>query len=77
MLHLQKIIRGPLNVLADLVAVRRTMDKRAQDEHVKRALKKAMRCCVSFSWKTFDPPIKVIVDIRPPIVKGLVLALVG
>jgi hypothetical protein len=39
-LHLQKVIRGPLNVLADLVAMRRPVEKCPQDEHVQRALKK-------------------------------------
>src|SRR5947209_3562223 len=39
-LHLEKIIRGPLNMLADLVTVRRTMKKSSQDQHVKGALKK-------------------------------------
>jgi hypothetical protein len=33
-LHLQNVIRVPLNVLADLVAMRRPVDKCAQDEHV-------------------------------------------
>jgi hypothetical protein len=39
-LHLQKIIRGPLNVLADLVAMSRAIKKSSQDQHVKGALKK-------------------------------------
>jgi hypothetical protein len=38
MLHLKKVVCGPLNVLADLVAVRRSIKERSQDEHVKRAL---------------------------------------
>jgi hypothetical protein len=40
-LHLQKLVRGPLNVLADLMAMSRSIKKRPQDEHVKRALEKA------------------------------------
>lgn len=38
MLHLQEIISGSLDVLADIVPVRRAVQQRAQDEHVKRAL---------------------------------------
>src|SRR5580700_5166159 len=38
MLHLQEFIRSPLNVLPDLVTVRRSIEKRPQDEHVKRSL---------------------------------------
>ena len=37
-LHLQEFIRGPLNVLPDLVTVSRSVEKRPQDEHVKRSL---------------------------------------
>ena len=37
-LHLQEFIRSPLNVLPDLVTVRRSIEKRPQDEHVKRSL---------------------------------------
>jgi hypothetical protein len=33
-LHLQELICGPLNVLADLVAMRRPVEKCPQDEHV-------------------------------------------
>ena len=39
-LHLEKIIRGSLNMLANLVAVSRTIKKSSQDQHVKGALKK-------------------------------------
>jgi hypothetical protein len=48
-LHLEKIIRGPLNMFADLVSVRRTIKKSSQDQHVKGALKKvrALRCLFS------------------------------
>jgi hypothetical protein len=38
MLHLEKIIRGSLNMLADLVAVSRTIKKSSQYQHVKSAL---------------------------------------
>ena len=40
MLHLQEVVRRPLNVLADLVTVRRPIEKRPQDEHVQGALQK-------------------------------------
>jgi hypothetical protein len=45
-LRLEKIIRGPLNMLADLVAMSRTIKKSSQDQHVKGALKKVrvFRC---------------------------------
>jgi hypothetical protein len=39
-LHLQNIVCGPLNVLADRMAVSRSTKKRPQDELVKTALKK-------------------------------------
>ncbi len=38
MLHLQKFICGPLNVLPDLVTMSRPIEKRPQDEHVQRSL---------------------------------------
>ena len=38
MLHLKKIICGSLDVLADLMPVRRPVQKRSQDEHVQRSL---------------------------------------
>jgi hypothetical protein len=38
-LHLQKVVRGPLNVFSDLVTVSGTVKKSAQDKHVQRALK--------------------------------------
>src|SRR5258708_31710291 len=37
-LHLQEFIRGPLNVLPNLVTVGRSIEKRPQDEHVQRSL---------------------------------------
>ena len=70
MLHLQEIVRRPLNVLADLVAVSRTIKKRPQDEHVKRALQKRRCAAVSvLPWKTFDPQL-MMVDTRLSIVNG-------
>jgi hypothetical protein len=38
MLHLQEVIRVPLNMFADLVPMSRTIKKSAQDQHVKSAL---------------------------------------
>ena len=69
MLHLQKIVRGPLNVFADLVAMSGPIKKRPQDEHVQRALKKVARCCVCFAIEDIRPSMATIVDIRPSIVK--------
>ena len=37
-LHLQEFIRGPLNVLADLVTVSGSVEKCPQNKHVKRSL---------------------------------------
>jgi hypothetical protein len=41
MLHLQEIVRCPLNMFPDLMAVSRSVKERSQDEHVKRALQKS------------------------------------
>jgi hypothetical protein len=49
-LHLEKIIRGPLNILADLVAVSRTIKKSSQDQHVQGALKKVRAFRGLFSY---------------------------
>src|SRR5579863_123592 len=40
-LHLQEFIRSPLNVLPNLVTVSRSIEKRSQDEHVKRSLEES------------------------------------
>jgi hypothetical protein len=37
-LHLQKVIRRPLNMLANLVSVRRAVAERPEDEHIQRSL---------------------------------------
>jgi hypothetical protein len=69
MLHLQEIVGGPLDMLADLVAMRGAIQKGPQDEHVQRALEKS----VSFfhgRLPTLD--LKAMVDIRLWIVKGMV-----
>jgi hypothetical protein len=63
-LHLQKIACGPLNVLADLMAVSRSMKKRPQDEHVKSALKQTNT--LLFQICTEDSlPSMMRVDARP------------
>src|SRR5271163_1171128 len=69
MLHLQEIVRGPLNMLSDLVPMSSSIKKSPQDEHVQRALKKS----VSFfhgRHSTFN--LLAMVDTRPPIVKDVV-----
>jgi hypothetical protein len=45
-LHLQEFIRGPLNVLPDLVTMGRSIEQGPQDEHVKRSLEQSnpLRC---------------------------------
>src|SRR5258708_16324881 len=40
-LHLQEFVRSPLNVLADLVTMSRSIKKRPQDEHVQGSLEKS------------------------------------
>ena len=40
MLRLQKVIGGSLNVLADLLPVRRTIEEGSHAEHMRRALEK-------------------------------------
>jgi hypothetical protein len=37
-LHLQKIIRCPLNMLADLMPMRGTIEERPENEHIQGAL---------------------------------------
>ncbi len=38
MLHLQEIVRGPLNMFANLMAMCRPIKKRSQDKHVQHSL---------------------------------------
>jgi hypothetical protein len=38
MLHLQKVVRRPLDMLADVVSVSGTIEQRPQNEHIQRAL---------------------------------------
>jgi hypothetical protein len=70
-LHLQEFIRSPLNVLTDLVTVSRSIEKRPQDEHVKRSLEEPDPLLPLFHHRrhsTLD--LAAIVDIRLPIVNG-------
>lgn len=38
MLHLQELMGGPLNMLADLMPVRRSVQERFENHHVQRSL---------------------------------------
>jgi hypothetical protein len=71
MLHLQKVVGGPLNVLADVVAVCRTIKKRSQDEHVQRALQEigALRCLSGHGRRSTLTQM-LMVDNRPSVVNG-------
>ena len=70
MLHLQKVIRGPLDLFADLVAVSWSIKKCSQDQHVKRALKKIRVLLCSFLHRRRSTlGFRVIVDIRLSAVK--------
>jgi hypothetical protein len=46
MLDLQHVVRGALDVLCDLMAVRRAEEEGAQDEHIKGALEEFGLCGV-------------------------------
>jgi hypothetical protein len=70
-LHLQEVVRGPLNMLSDLMAVSGAIQKRPQDEHVKRALEKTCSLlCLFIHRRQSTSNLKVMVDIRLSIVKG-------
>jgi hypothetical protein len=71
-LHLQKLVRGPLNVLADLVTVSRSVKKRSQDEHVKRALQnaRALLLCLLRHRRRSTLDFASMVDARPSLVNG-------
>ena len=55
MLHLQEFFRSLLNVLPDLVTVSWPIEKRPQEEHVKRSLEGPTRCCACYLEMTFFP----------------------
>jgi hypothetical protein len=71
-LHLQEFIRGPLNVLPDLVTVSRSIEKRPQDEHVKRSLEKPDPLLCLFRHRRHSTlNLTMMVDIRLSIVKAI------
>jgi hypothetical protein len=51
-LHLEEFVRGPLNVLADLMTVSRSIEERPQDKHVERSLEEP------------DPLLRLFLDRR-------------
>ena len=70
-LHLQELIRGPLNVLPDLVTVGRSTEKGPQDEHVKRSLKEADPLLCLFRHRRHSTlNLAMMVGTRPSFVKG-------
>jgi hypothetical protein len=72
MLHLQKVVGGALNVLADLMTMSRSIEKRPQDEHVKRSLEEPDPLLYLFRHgrhSTFN--LETMVGIRLSIVNGL------
>lgn len=74
MLHLQELVRGPLNVFAYLMAMSRSIEKRPQDEHVQRSLQETGPLLYLFRhgrYSTLD--LDVMVDIRLSIANGLAM----
>ena len=70
MLHLQEFIRSPLNVLANLVTVSRSMEKRPQDKHVERSLQESDPLLrLSFHRRQSTRELDMMVDIRLSVVK--------
>jgi hypothetical protein len=66
MLHLQEIIGGPLNMLANLMSVRRPMKQSPEDQHVESALEDRyplFRPSFDRSHSTLD--LRLMVGIRP------------
>jgi hypothetical protein len=59
MLHLKKVVCGSLNVLADLVAVRRTVQECPKNEHIQRALEKVRACGVCFGMEDIRPLVEI------------------
>jgi hypothetical protein len=70
-LHLQEFIRGPLNVLADLVTVARSIEKRPQDEHVQGSLEEPdpLLCLLCHRRRSIFS-LHMMVDIRLSVVKA-------
>jgi uncharacterized heparinase superfamily protein len=72
-LHLQEIVRGPLDMLADLMTMRGSIKKRSQDEHVKRALEQARPLLCSFlHGRQSTLQFRGMVDVRPSVVKSVI-----
>jgi hypothetical protein len=70
-LHLQEFIRGPLNVLPDLVTVSRSIEKGPQDEHVKSSLQEPdPLLCLLRHRRRSTLNLATMVDTRLSIVKG-------
>jgi hypothetical protein len=70
-LHLQEFIRGPLNVLPDLVTVSSSIEKGPQDEHVKRSLEEPdPLLCLLRHRRDSTLNLAAMVDTRLSIVKG-------
>jgi hypothetical protein len=71
-LHLQEIVGGPLDVFADLVTVRRSIQKCSKDEHVQRALQqiRALLCLVLHHRRHSTLDMPVMVGVRPSTVNG-------
>jgi hypothetical protein len=68
-LHLQELICGPLNVFPYLVTVSRSIEKRPQDEHVKRSLEEPdPLLCLLRHRRHSTLNLAVMVDIRLSIV---------
>ena len=71
MLHLQEVIRGPLNVLIALMTVSRSIEKRPKDEHVEDSLKEpAPLRCAFLHRRHSTVDLLAMVDIRLSIVKA-------
>jgi hypothetical protein len=54
-LHLQEVVRGPLNMLTNLMTMSRSIKKCSQDEHVKRAMEKSDPLLCLFSMEDIRP----------------------
>jgi hypothetical protein len=69
-LHLQEVMRSPLNVLADLMTMSRSIQKRPQDEHVKGSLENSRPLLRLFRHRRHSTPnLAMMVDIRQSSVK--------
>jgi hypothetical protein len=70
-LHLEKFIRSPLDVLADLVAMRGPVEKRPQDKHVERSLQEPNPLLYWFRHRRHSTlKLAMMVGIRLSVVKG-------